>query len=89
MYLGGAGRAGDAWQRSAGSPMAILQLQKRVVFKQEGKRSKQKQYIIVKLESLLGVNGKGLQEGVTESSFWCWAVCVSMAGPLVRAGVKE
>jgi hypothetical protein len=33
MYLGGAGRAGDAWQCSAGSPMAILQLQNRVAFK--------------------------------------------------------
>jgi hypothetical protein len=89
MYVGGTGHAGDVRQCSAGSPMAILQLQKRVVFKEEAKSSKQKQY-----NSKFGITVRCEWGGlaavvVIETSFWCWAVCGSMAGPLVRAAVKE
>jgi hypothetical protein len=88
MYVGSTGHASDAWQCSAGSPMTILQLQKCVVIKDEAKRSKQKQY-----NSNIGITVRCKWEGfavvgVTETSFWCWAVCVSMAGPLVHAAVK-
>ena len=69
--------------------MAILQLQKRVVFKEEAKSSKQKQY-----NSKFGITVRCEWGGlaavvVIETSFWCWAVCGSMAGPLVRAAVKS
>jgi hypothetical protein len=57
-YVFCTGRAGDAWQQKAGSPMAILQLGKLVVFKKESKRSKEKQYKS-KFRSTVGCKREG------------------------------
>jgi hypothetical protein len=87
MYVGDTGHAGDARQRSAGSPMAILQLQKRVVFKEEAKGSRQKQY---KIKFGRTVRCEWERFSVVRlgyTSFWCWAVYVSIAGPLVHAAI--